>query len=55
MRNDYGRHVREDGRVDTEDTCHCGASYGGSDHCPACYCEQYESVCDHVHVEFDED
>jgi hypothetical protein len=34
---------------DTETTCHCGAKYNGSDHCPACYCEQYESqVCPHA-------
>src|SRR4051812_25587461 len=30
-------------RRDTETTCHCGASYQGSDHCPQCGCEQYES------------
>lgn len=29
---------------DTETTCHCGAAYNGSDHCPACGCEQYESL-----------
>lgn len=29
---------------DTEETCHCGTSYGGSDHCRACGCEQYEST-----------
>ena len=28
---------------DSETTCHCGAAYEGSDHCPECYCEQYES------------
>lgn len=30
-------------RQDTEKHCHCGAAYNGSDHCPECYCEQYES------------
>jgi hypothetical protein len=30
-------------RHDTETRCHCGREYGGSDHCPECYCEQYES------------
>jgi hypothetical protein len=30
--------------TDTETTCHCGAAYEGSDHCPACGCEQYESL-----------
>jgi hypothetical protein len=30
-------------RPDTEDTCHCGADYARSDHCPVCGCEQYES------------
>lgn len=30
-------------RFDTETTCHCGADYRGSDHCPECGCEQYES------------
>lgn len=30
-------------RGDTEDTCHCGADYAMSDHCPVCGCEQYES------------
>lgn len=37
-------------RTDTEDRCHCGARYAGSDHCPACGCEQYESGdCGHTH------
>lgn len=27
--------------------CHCTAAYNGSDHCPACGCEQFESGCDH--------
>jgi hypothetical protein len=31
--------------IDTEDRCHCGASYEGSDHCPRCFCEQYEADC----------
>lgn len=30
-------------RPDSETHCHCQAEYGGSDHCPACGCEQYES------------
>jgi hypothetical protein len=29
---------------DTETHCHCGAAYQGADHCPACGCEQYESL-----------
>ncbi len=37
-------------RQDTEHQCHCGAEYRGSDHCPECYCEQYESTCDHQSV-----
>jgi hypothetical protein len=32
-----------------EDTCHCGAPLAGSDHCPSCGCEQYESYCDAVY------
>jgi hypothetical protein len=32
--------------MDTQTHCHCGA-YNGSDHCPECYCEQYEGGCDH--------
>ena len=32
------------GLADTETTCHCGAEYRGFDHCPACGCEQYESL-----------
>jgi hypothetical protein len=31
----------------TETHCHCGAAFNGSDHCPACGCEQYEATCDH--------
>ena len=31
--------------IDTEITCHCGASYGGSNHCPVCGCEQSEADC----------
>jgi hypothetical protein len=38
-------------RYDTTDYCHCGAQYHGSDHCPACGCEQYETInvrdCEH--------
>jgi len=33
-------------RPDTEYVCHCGADYDGSDHCPHCYCERFESSCD---------
>jgi hypothetical protein len=36
-------------RQDTETHCHCGAAYRGSDHCPNCYCEQYEGGCDDVY------
>ena len=34
----------------TTDTCHCGSPMRGSDHCPACLCEQFECTCDHVYV-----
>lgn len=34
-------------RLDSESHCHCGAAYGGVDHCPECFCEQYEATCDH--------
>jgi hypothetical protein len=27
--------------------CHCGAEFGDSDHCPVCFCEEYEGTCDH--------
>jgi len=30
--------------------CHCGAHRKGSDHCPECGCEEFESRCDHIHV-----
>ena len=30
----------------TETRCHCGAEFDGSDHCPMCYCEQFEATCD---------
>ena len=33
--------------VEFEDECHCGAPMCGSDHCPLCGCEQYESYCKH--------
>ena len=36
-------------RQDSE-TCHCGAGMDGSDHCPACGCEAFESFCDHDHL-----
>lgn len=29
----------------------CTAPMRGSDHCPECGCEEYESYCDHVHQE----
>jgi hypothetical protein len=29
----------------TETTCHCGAGFRGSDHCPSCSCEQFEADC----------
>lgn len=29
--------------MDTETTCHCGTEYKGADHCPECFCEQYET------------
>jgi hypothetical protein len=32
-------------RTTTETHCHCGAAFGGSDHCPECHCEQYEATC----------
>lgn len=36
-------------RADTETHCHCTARYNGSDHCPECGCEQYESGdCGHT-------
>lgn len=28
---------------DTPTRCHCGVEFGGSDHCPECGCEQYET------------
>lgn len=30
--------------------CHCGSPLDGSDHCPNCYCEVFESACDAVYV-----
>lgn len=34
---------------DTTTRCHCGALYHGADHCPACGCEQFESLgCDYI-------
>lgn len=32
----------------TDDTCHCGGKFAGSDHCPCCGCEQFETTCSHV-------
>jgi hypothetical protein len=34
-------------RGSSETHCHCGAAFRGSDHCPECYCEQYEQECKH--------
>lgn len=34
--------------------CHCGAHRHGSDHCPECGCEEYESYCDHEYEADDE-
>jgi len=28
--------------------CHCGTHRQGSDHCPECGCEEFESYCDFV-------
>lgn len=28
---------------DSEEFCHCGAEYKGSDHCPFCYHERYQT------------
>lgn len=43
------RQLRAVAARDTETTCHCGAAYRGADHCPACGCEQYESLrCDFI-------
>lgn len=36
------------GRPHTPTHCHCGAHRRGSDHCPECGCEEYESRCDHT-------
>jgi primosomal protein N' len=33
----------------TDTHCHCGAHRKGSDHCPECGCEEFETVCSHVH------
>jgi len=38
-------------RQDTETHCHCNCAYEGSDHCPYCGCEQYESGdCGETHT-----
>ena len=26
--------------------CHCGQPFDSSDHCPVCFCEHFERVCD---------
>jgi hypothetical protein len=31
--------------IDAETTCHCGAGYGGSNHCPDCGCERSAADC----------
>jgi hypothetical protein len=37
-------------RGDTDTHCHCGCPYAGSDHCPDCGCEQFESGdCGHTY------
>lgn len=33
----------------TATTCHCGSPMRGSDHCPECGCEEYESYCQHTY------
>lgn len=33
----------------TEETCHCGAAFNGSDHCWPCGCEQWETECNFTH------
>lgn len=35
-------------RVHTATHCHCGTDRKGSDHCPECGCEEFESYCDFV-------
>jgi hypothetical protein len=42
---DYGM-TREQVIEELGERCHCGADFAGSDHCPHCGCEQYESYCD---------
>lgn len=32
--------------IGTGTHCHCGANKWGSDHCPYCGCEEWESGCD---------
>jgi hypothetical protein len=27
------------------ENCHCGADYQSSDHCPECFCEEFEADC----------
>jgi hypothetical protein len=36
----------EPSAADSETHCHCGAPYNGCDHCPDCFCEQYERRSD---------
>jgi hypothetical protein len=39
-----------------EDVCHCGSPMRGSDHCPHCGCEQYEtSLVRDCTVQYDRD
>lgn len=35
----------EDVIAELADVCHCGVRLNGSDHCPQCGCEQYETDC----------
>lgn len=37
---------------DSEETCHCGAEYKGSDHCSFCYHERYQTSPADCDVEF---
>jgi hypothetical protein len=38
------------GHRTASDVCHCGSPMRGSDHCPYCLCEQYESTCNEVYM-----
>lgn len=45
---DFRRNENEERmrRNEDEGLCHCGHPLFGSDHCPLCGCEEYESYCD---------